>query len=184
MNNIIANIITNAENANLAQFIVENATAGQIMSMTIKTTPKMNKRNNPYFGRVEKVTTLKAHIMSSYENAKRNRQESRGEERTFVSSGMPSGSKAWIIPNLLLEYNNGSVKLQYMPNLSQPTAVWFVDGQEVRDEQIIAEIKAFLPKNKPTDVNYRVVSLENIQRITLNHQMWVRPSNTEYAMAM
>ena len=183
MNNIIANIITNAENANLAQFIVDNAVAGQIMSMTIKTTPKMNKRNNPYFGRVEKVTTLKAHIMSSYQNAKRNAQEKRGEERTFVSSGMPSGSKSWIIPNLLLEYMNGSVKLQYMPNLSQPTALWYLDGQLITDDAIVANIKFFLPTIKPTDVNYRVVGLENIQQITLNHQSWVRPSR-EYAMAM
>ena len=108
-----------------------------------ETEPSMRKTNNPFVGRVKKISTYANAILGvDYQNCVNGRLARTGNEANYVSEA-PKGKKwynAFFYVSLDDEtfylkigmYKNTSVKSSYM-----------IDGQPATDEQL-AELKPFL----------------------------------------
>ena len=135
----------------LKQFI-ESLGNGQYFYLTTLTEPKMNKRNNPYYGRVTKksvVTGVRTGV--SYTNCIDASLSRNNIDEHFVTE-KPFG-KSWLVVNKILMSDKDNNQLYLRTSWDKSTKVQsstlYLDGQEVTDADILAEIKSFMPK--PTE---------------------------------
>ena len=135
----------------LKQFI-ESLGNGQYFYLTTLTEPKMNKRNNPFYGRVTKksvVTGLRTGV--SYTNCIDASLSRNNIDEHFVTE-KPFG-KSWLVVNKILMSDKDSNQFYLRTSWDKSTKVQsstlYLDGQEVTDADILAEIKSFMPK--PTE---------------------------------
>ena len=160
------------------------------ITLVANTQPKMNKTNNPYFGRVTKVTRLtNVAIGYSYENTIKNRLERAGSENTDFKSEAPKG-RHWVegYENILLQSNKDDTQYYLRTTMRKNTkasVTYLVDNRPATDEEI-NEFKAFFPKsstsNKQTEaglqdeeqVVVRDYKLESIQSLTLGNLNYLR----------
>lgn len=154
------------------------------------TEPKMNKTNNPYFGRVTKVTRLtNVAIGYSYENTIHNRLERFDIENAEFKSEAPKG-RHWVqgYENILLQSNKDSEQYYLRTTMRRNTKAsveYLVDGRPATDEEIDA-FKAFFPKTATSakqaevglddseQVIVRDYKLESIQSLTLGNLNYLR----------
>lgn len=115
------------------------------------TEPKMNKRGNPFYGRVQKATYM-SHVALGYgyENVINARLERKGEEGNYQAE-KPKG-KSWLeYPYILQSDKDESVK--YLRCTMRPSTatktLYILDGEIVTDAETIIAIKGWLPKSAP-----------------------------------
>lgn len=116
------------------------------ITMITKTEPKMNKRNNPFFGRVQKVTYMSnVGLGLSYENCVNNRLDRKGLENDYQAE-KPKG-KTWINDFMLCSDKDTSVKYlrTTMYKNTKTKSIFLLDG-EIVDEITLQKIKTFIPK--------------------------------------
>lgn len=171
---------------NLREF-VKSLTKGVFGIVIIaKTEPRMRKTNNPYFGRVQKVTRLaNVAVGYNYENVVNNRLEQEGKGQLHFTAQKPNG-KSWVkgYENLFLVADKDGTT-EYlrttMRRNTKGTSMYLVDGKEATPSQK-AEIETFIQSSyKPTnqgldegdEVIVRDYKVENIVSITLGDRMWV-----------
>lgn len=160
------------------------------ITLVAHTEPKMNKTNNPYFGRVTKVTRLtNVAIGYSYENTINNRLERAGVENTDFKSEAPKG-RHWVegYENILLQSNKDSEQYYIRTTMRKNTKAsveYLVDNRPATEEEINA-FKEFFPKSststKQTEaglqdseqVVVRDYKLESIQSLTLGNLNYLR----------
>lgn len=116
------------------------------------TEPKMNKRGNPFYGRVKKATYMSNVALGyDYENVVNARLERKGEEGTFQAE-KPKG-KSWdVYPFILQSDKDESIKYlrcTMRPNTATKT-LFILDGEIVTDADTIIAIKDWLPKSAPS----------------------------------
>ena len=114
------------------------------------TEPKMNKKGNPYFGRVQKATYMSNVALGyDYENVVNARLERKGETADYVAE-KPKG-KSWdIFPFILQSDKDATIKYlrcTMRPNTASKS-LFLLDGQIVTDADTILAIKAWLPQPK------------------------------------
>ena len=163
--------------------------------LTTKTEPRMRKTNNPYFGRVQKVSRLaNVAIGYNYENVVNNRLEREGKEADFESQ-KPNG-KSWVkgYENLFLVSDKDSEQFYLRTTMrknTKPTSFYLVDNR-IATAQEEAEIKTFIQSSsKPTnqglddgdEVIVRDFKTENVIAITLGDKAWVCEMAMAYANA-
>lgn len=124
-------------------------------TLIVVTEPKMNKRNNPYFGRVHKATCLtNVAIGYSYENTVNNRLAREGADAEFQSQ-KPKG-RSWVegMENILLVSDKDAEQMYLRTTMLRNTnskSVYLIDGRKATDAEI-ESIKAFMPTaSKPTN---------------------------------
>lgn len=132
----------------LKQFI-ESLANGCYFALTTVTTPKLNKRNNPYFGRVTKqsvITGVRTGV--SYERCV-DASLGRNNIDDHITTEKPFG-KSWVVVNKILVSDKDSNQFYLRTSWDKSTKVQsstlYLDGQEIRDADILAEIKSFMPK--------------------------------------
>lgn len=140
-------------------------------SITVVTVPKMNKKNNSFFGRVIKKTVMQISLNANYTNIVNNRLEKEGGESNFVAK------ENWHTP--VFDGNNGSIVAHrekgglYLKIIVNKVLenTYFVDGREATTDEI-NEIKMFIPAKKEgqnqgleNPVIVRVIALENILQV-------------------
>ena len=140
------------------------------------TEPRMNKRGNPYYGRIQKATYLvNVALGYSYENTVNNRLAREGKEADFISQA-PFG-RVWVegMENLLLQSTKNEhqyyLRTTMRPNTTAKV-VYLIDGRRAT-EQEVEEILRYIPQSRPTnqgleegnEVIVRDYKLENILAI-------------------
>ena len=161
-----------------ANFIdsVKSVKGCQSVSVSYENEQKMNKRNNPYYGRVTKRVVAQMQFGYSYENACNNRC---AEGVTFVADSLAWG--AWVegLENKVIVHKEEYYLRLYDINGKSPKVEYYVDGVIATSEQI-AEFMAFVPQSKPSakqmahgieeerQVMPRAIKLSNIREITMN----------------
>ena len=123
-----------------------NAIASQkghtFVSVVYENDVRMNKRHNPYYGRVTKRVSATMSFNYSYENAVNNRVE---DGVVFVAESLPWGR--WQIPNKVIKHNDELYIRLYDINGRKANIEYFVDGKPATMEQY-REFASFLPKSK------------------------------------
>ena len=135
-------LFLNAENTSFA-----NAVASQkshtFVSVVYENEVKMNKRGNPYYGRVTKRVSAQMSFCYSYENACNNRITE--DDVVFVAESLPWGE--WLMPNKVITHKGEYYIRLYDINGRKPHTDYFVDGKPATMEQY-REFASFLPKSK------------------------------------
>ena len=132
---------------------VQNVSRGTFgITLIAVTEPKMNKRGNPFYGRVKKATYMSNVALGyDYENVVNARLERKGEEGTFQAE-KPKG-KSWdVYPFILQSDKDESIKYlrcTMRPNTATKT-LFILDGEIVTDADTILAIKGWLPKSAPS----------------------------------
>ena len=155
-------------------------------TMMAMTEPKMNKTNNPYWGRVRKITYLANIALGcNYDNVVRNRiVESGGNKSDWTTQ--PSNGKHWLNFPFILQANKSD--RQYLRTMQRANTttnvVLLLDGKVVTNEQTITDIKSFFVKRHPSkkqteagiqakdQVNVFDYGLEGILAITSEGKEW------------
>ena len=140
-------------------------------SVQICTDLKMNKKNNPYYGRVQKKSSLQISLNAVYSNLVNSRLEKEGKENDFIAK------ENWHTPvfdgkngSLVAHREKGGLYLKVIVN-KVLESIYILDGREATTEEI-NEIKSFIPVKKEgvnqgldNPVIVRVIALENILQV-------------------
>ena len=170
----------------LKEFI-ESLGNGRYFTLTTITEPKMNKRNNPYYGRVTKksvITGVRTGV--SYERCV-DASLGRNNIDDHITTEKPFG-KSWVIVNKILMSDKDNNQLYLRTSWDKSTKVQsstlYLDGQEVTDADILTEIKSFMPKpsesKKQADlglsgveqISVRDYKFESIAEIKFGDKVW------------
>lgn len=115
--------------------------------VTTNTEPRMNKTNNPYFGRVRKVSVItNVALGRDYENAVNARLGREGLETDFKAA-KPNGKHHYGEGGYLLQSDKDAEKFYLRLTENKNTTrkvVWLLDGREATAEEVAA-IKVFVP---------------------------------------
>lgn len=162
---------------------IKNGTFGVVI--TTETEPRMRKTNNPYFGRVRKVTRLtNVAIGYGYENVVNAHLDREGKTADFEAD-KPKG-KHWVTyPTILASDKDESIEYlrTTMRKNTTTRSVFTLDGNVIEDPTIVAEIKSFIQSSsKPTnqgvedgnEVIVRDYKLEGILSISQGEKHWER----------
>lgn len=130
------------------EIISANLKSGQFgYEIITKTTPKMNKTNNIYFGRVEKISVYKnAMLGCSYENVVNTRRESEGKATDFDAQA-PKGKSIFnkFFYQSIKEPETFYLKIIFYKSQTKVERSFLVDGRPATDGEI-EQIRAFMPK--------------------------------------
>ena len=130
----------------VAQFceVINKGTFGiQLLAVT---EPKMNKKGNPYFGRVQKATYIANIALGyDYESVVNKRLIKQGLEPTFKSVA-PKGTR--FISDFMLE-KISDPSVTYLRTTMQGSTsekhTYYLDGVEVTDKALLNEILGWIP---------------------------------------
>lgn len=146
----------------------------QFVSVSYENEQKMNKRGNPYYGRVTKRVEGVMQFGYSYENACNNRC---AEGVTFVAESLTWG--AWVegFENKVIVHKEEYYLRLYDVYGQKMKVTYFVDGVPATEEQI-TEFMVFVPQSKPSakqvahgierQVTPRAIKFSNIKEFTIN----------------
>lgn len=133
--------------ANVSNFIerINKGTFGIVM--VAMTDPSgMRKTNNPYVGRVKKLTkTTNVALGYDYVNYLKAKLAKEGLTTDYASQ-KPNGKSWYQHPYILVSDKDATkhyLRCYYRPN-TQTKVVWLVDGREATKEEV-EEIKSFIP---------------------------------------
>lgn len=158
-----------------------NGKAGQFgLVITTETEPTMRKTNNPYVGRVRKVTEyVNPMVGASYENMVNNRIERTTNFDPSFKADKPSGRHHH---NDFCDQSDKNADTYYLrigkTQATHTTTQFYLDGAPATADEVKA-IKAFIPE-KPTftktqthagleeknNVQWLAVNTDNVLRIT------------------
>ena len=149
------------------------------VSVIAITEPKMNKKGNPYFGRVHKATYMTNVALGyDYENSVNNRLERKGLASDFVAE-KPKGKNWDIYPFILQSDKDNSVK--YLRCTMRPNTatkvVYILDGKVVNDDNLLSAITSWITKG-----SYSVKQSES--GLTEKEQVIVRDFKLEGIIAL
>lgn len=162
---------------------------GRYFTLTTITIPKMNKMNNPYYGRVTKksvITGVRTGV--SYSNCV-DASLMRNNIDDKIVTEKPNG-KSWVVPNKILISDKDSSQFYLRTSWDKSTKVQsstlYLDGQEITDTDILTEIKSFMPKpsesKKQVDLGLtgkeqiyiKDYKFESVEEIKCGDKIWNR----------
>ena len=158
----------------------ENVSRGTFgVSVIAITEPKMNKKGNPYFGRVHKATYMTNVALGyDYENSVNNRLERKGLASDFVAE-KPKGKNWDVYPFILQSDKDNSVK--YLRCTMRPNTatkvVYILDGKVINDNNLLSAITSWITKG-----SYSVKQSES--GLTEKEQVIVRDFKLEGIIAL
>lgn len=126
--------------------ILANTKGATICTIVTETTPKMRKTNNPFIGRVQKLTRTQMQFGYDYERAVNNRLKKEGKEANFSALSRKWGK--WLVPNKVAEHN-GEIYLRFYTMPSFCEVSYLVDGRLATSEETEA-IKSFVQTSSPS----------------------------------
>lgn len=145
--------------------ITETIKTKEVVDIETATEPKMNKTNNPYYGRVKKHTVyLNVDFGKNYTDEVNRRRAEEGKSTDFQAQ-----KSLYESVNEYFVKRGKQVYLRFMFSKDTETkSIYTIDGRPATDAEV-EEIKAFMPsKGKHTNqglehqVDLRIVKIENI----------------------
>lgn len=146
---------------------VEKGTFSNILT---ETTVRMNKKNNPYYGLITKISTQNVLLGSNYENRVNNNLLKENKDNDFVAQSSKVGNH--VSTCVLFNENTQLYYLQaeYFGEI-KPQIEYFFNGNIIEKEKF-AEFLAqkSVPNQNGLDNKVNIFSpkIENIKQITLN----------------
>ena len=171
------------ERANKLVELISAIKGCQFANITALTNAEMNKRHNPFYGRVQKLTSMTIQLNYSYENAVNRHLSNNGLEENFVADKLTWGE--WLIPNKIIAHKGEMYLRTYVPRNAKPIVIYLLDGRKATDEEINA-FKSFLKQSTNSkkqskygleddeQVKPRTFSFESIQRLHTNGVIWLK----------
>lgn len=139
-----------------------------------RTNVKMNKRNNPYYGEIDKIQKSNVFINFNYTNSVNKQRVKEGKEPDFVAKERKWGVKVPGTP-LILHKNSYYLEARFLNN--EPDVEYIYENSEIDKN----EFSMFLPnRSRPTNQNtekeiiIRDFKVENIQKITFGGKTYIR----------
>jgi hypothetical protein len=137
--------------------------------MLTSTIPTMRKTNNPYIGRVVKVSyRTNVALGWGYQDTINGRLDKKGLSADFVAE-KPKG-KTWIAYPFFLE-KDADTSVQYIRtftrNNTTTKSVFVLDGTIVTDANIIADIQSFIPSHKTSAKQESFGLVEDSDKVNL-----------------
>ena len=151
-------LFLNPTNTTFANAIAEQK-SHTFVSVVYENEVKMNKRGNPYYGRVTKRVSAQMSFCYSYENACNNRC---ADGVTFVADSLPWGE--WLIPNKVIKHKEEIYIRLYDINGRKPHTDYFVDGKPCTMEQY-REFAGFMPKSKSVSEKQSAHGIEEERQV-------------------
>ena len=111
-------------------------------TVTTLTVPKMNKRGNPFFGRVLKFAVRNCQFGYDYENAVNNRLEKEGKERSFKADSLPWG--VWVEPNKIISHKGNLYGRFYVAKNCIVESHYIIDNIRLATAEEKAEIEKWV----------------------------------------
>ena len=154
--------------SSITQFI-ENTNTGTFgVSIISVTEPQMNKKNNPYFGRLKKATYMTNVALGyNYENVINARLERKGIDSYFKSEA-PKG-RVWEKENLILKSikdENQKYLRTTMRNNTIAKVIYVLDGNAVNDNVVLEDIKNYI-KSAPISLKQKESGLEENEQVII-----------------
>lgn len=140
----------------------------QFINLVSMTTPKMNKTNNPYYGRIQKVSTAQMQFGYDYERAVNNRLIKEGKEPNFTTEKLPYGK--WLFKNKVIEHKGTFYIRTYSVKNSFPKVQYLLDGVEV-SKDMLDDIKRYIKEDTSSSSKQDYFGLEDNQ---------VKPKNYKF----
>lgn len=130
--------------------MMANIKGATICTIDAVTEPKMNKRGNPYIGRVLKLTRVQLQFGYDYERAVNNRLKAQGLEPNFKAESRSWGE--WIIPNKVA-YHKGEFYFRFytMENENSVCEVYYLIDGRLATKSEVEELKAFMPRESESN---------------------------------
>lgn len=145
-------------------------TKQSFIHLVTETEPRMNKRGNPYFGRVKKTTSGNFLICSDYSVRVFNRENKEHKEHTFEVEQNRVGEH--LSPCVLFNENKGKHYLMYERFNETPSKVDFTcDGDPIEKalfDDYLVKSSGYQKQGLDRPVMVQSVSFENIKECTLN----------------
>ena len=134
---------------NLTEFVQSLVKGSFGIVITMKTEPKMRKTNNPYVGRVKKISRYtNVAVGVSYSNTIENRVERATGEKIEYQADAPKGM-SFLVDNIILvsdeKPDQKYLRFQWRKNTTVES-LYELDGKVVESEEEIAAIKSFIPE--------------------------------------
>jgi hypothetical protein len=163
---------------------LESIDGGRATFATIvtETTPKMRKTNNPFFGRVTKVSKISAQLNTNYTQKVNNQRGREGSSTDFQAKANWHEPVTDMYNGCISRHKKDTSKLYLNYVEMEKKTAYLLDGFPATPEQLKA-IFAFFPASakkvkqntaeaqgleKP--IIYRLVAIDNIKRLTVNKQ--------------
>jgi hypothetical protein len=162
--------------------VLLNMNGTPFISFVTDTEVRMNKTNNPFFGRVRKEKFTVVQSGFDYEKSVNNRLKKEGKENDFKS--VPNWMKLVDENNLFLVTDKKTetkfyFRYQYVSDKPIKTN-YTLDGKKVNKDLLFSFIGKYLPKSKSysnqnldNPLRFSTVKLENIKEITINKTKYV-----------
>jgi len=159
----------------IIQLIVSLSNKGTTaISFESITEPKMNKTNNPFFGKVLKVSFVGGLIGYNYENCVNNQLEREGKETEFTSQPRTWGVRDETHPFLVHHKGETYLSVKIQQTNKKPIYINKESGEVIPTETLLP----FLPKstkpNTQKDLDKEVIvrdyKVSNLKKITIGGQ--------------
>lgn len=138
----------------------------RMVHITTLTDVRMNKTGNPFYGRVQKMTSVGVSFNRSYENSVNNKIEKNGGERTFKSEPLPYGE--WIkgLENKMYEHK-GVVYVRFYTKPNEVAKVtYYLDGVAIEKGSMMEkEIMAWIPTKSHTSKKQEDAGLSKEEQV-------------------
>ena len=155
----------------------------QIVTLVTHTAPNMRKTNNPFYGRVIKVSKVNGVVNFNYANSvERQRLREDHPEPEFTPE-----PRAWgvHIPHTPFIEHKGETYLEMKVERSVEAPEYFIDGEPANAEQVAA-MKEFITKGKQAltqetekEVIVRDYKVSNLRAIKIGGELLTLVSNQD-----
>lgn len=130
----------------------------KFVSLKTRTPVRMRKTNNPFHGRVEKISTIRGLIGFKYQNSVNSKRKAEGNDTEFVAGPRPWGRRIEGAP--VVEHKGKHyVEVKVGSDLEDP--VYLVDCEPATTEQL-SQMQEFLGNRKDSEIKIRAFSLNSI----------------------
>jgi hypothetical protein len=146
---------------------VRNLKGCQFANLIAEVEEKMNKKGNPFYGRVTKIVVTPIQLNYAYQNAVNNRLERQENERCFETEKLPWGE--WIEVNKIIAHKGDLYLRTYITKNSKPKFTYMLDGTPMTEEQLL-EVKTFFKEKSNFSKKQSECGLEENQVIPKNYK--------------
>ena len=154
--------------------VLMGLTGSTFATITAETELKMNKKNNPYYGEVTKVTEANVNINFNYTNAVNNARLKEGNEEEFVAQPRKWGQKVPGTP-LVLHEGNYYLEARFL-GYSKTNSVYYHNNKVVEKtllESFIPAVREAKNQDLENEVIVRSFKIQSIKEVLVNKTRYV-----------
>jgi hypothetical protein len=157
------------------QALLCEARGARFVTVTTLTVPDMRKTNNPYIGRVKKVSRINGVVNFHYEHAVNRSLAKRGEEPSFIAQPRKWGVRLTGTPFVSHITKEGFHRLYLVMKVEKciDHEYRYVDSGEMLTDSEVAEMRKFFPTRKQAEVIERDFDVRHILSIVIDSQGYV-----------